>query len=210
MIVFVCHNLPGQDFIVDSVAAARTHMPHERICVVDSTSPDQGYMEKLGADVEIIEGNIHYETGAWWMAFDRFQEEEEHFYFFHDNLTILKLLPEKEFLTVASFANWFGVSGHQKEIMDMCAAAFLPVPPNFNSCFGSMFGCTKELMSRVKMLRASNLRPGSRHSSQSMERVWGIIWQTLGFDAAEHALSSFEEVFSDTGFVQKGRGAARA
>lgn len=208
MIVFACRNVEGRSWIREAVERAHTHMPNEKVVVVDSDSPDKSYFGEVDAEVLDV-ANACYETGAWWTAFEAFPDED-YFFFLHDNLFIQEPIERKPFFTPATFEGWFGCQGHHVEqTKNMCAQVGLTIPHPFHSCLGSMFGCERSLLTKLAMSDMSRLRPTDRTGSQVMERIWGIAWASLGIDVKASALMSYEDIYSGKGPLLKNLGGAR-
>ena len=99
------------DILLKSI---KEFMPNEKVVVVDSHSEDKSYYDRVNEfGYDIIEGNDNYESGAIWMAYDKYPDED--FYFFLQDTTYLlrdmsKFYPkEKEVICIfgsKGFGSW--------------------------------------------------------------------------------------------------------
>ena len=181
MIVYAC-KYTGQPWIEEAVASARSWMPEEPVLVVDSDSADISYFQKvesLGATVADAH-NLHYETGAWWYAYDH--SDSTYFFFLHDSTLLRQSLATFKALPVTVFGtleNWTGADNHRGSIASIAVSMSYTVTDPFWGVMGSMFGCQREVLDRLAPHR---YLPTDKYEAECMERVWGMALMNVGVD----------------------------
>lgn len=187
MIVFPCRYVSGNPVVLRAVESAKRVMPSERILVVDSDSPDKSYFEAvraLGATVDDAK-NTHYETGAWWHAYENY--EEDFYFFLHDSCEILLPLDgfrELDLSALTTMYSWdharidhlvWGLHQFGQHVPDWEMALW-----GFQSPLGCMFNIHREFLSKLRDDGFHNILPTDKVGSCAMERLWGIALVKAG------------------------------
>ena len=187
MIVIPCYHDPLHNHVQTCVRSVRRFMSGERILVVDSGSPSKAYFDEveiLGATVADV-GNKHYETGAWWYAYEHYPDEAT-YYCIHDSTWLqadLRRCRQPGPLTVPGYMRtWEGCDTLMIEATErLLASVGLKAPSAFWACAGSMFFVDRSVLALVAQTPYAALRPTNKTEAMAMERIWGIAFGSLGF-----------------------------
>ena len=136
-------------------------------------------------------------TAAISVALDHMYDSE-YFYFFNEYALLRKRIDHvkaNDVISVANFGPGFDSAKQSNWLKDQmnahCPALNLPEVMNgskWNGVYGSMFGCTKETLVKIKETGFMDILPTSINESQAMERGWGILFKALDLDHITHSL----------------------
>ena len=205
--MYACKYSSAHSYILGAVQSARSWMPEEPVFVIDSDSADTSYyepMRALGATVALAH-NRHYETGAWWHAYQH--SDASYFYFLHDSTELRQSLATWKAQPVTVFGtipHWEGCGGeHVARIASVCSESGYSVPNPFTGVFGSMFGCQRSVMDTLAQRRSVQFMPKSKFESECMERIWGIALTNVGVDVKASAWGPYESLCTDGAPLRK-------
>lgn len=172
--------------IKDVICACKTHMPNEKIVVVDSNSEDKSYYEFIDV-FDIIEGNYNYETGALWMAFEKYPHEEHYFLLQDTTMPVTNLISELKDNDVLSF--WYtndwesDMEGCREwSIKNMKLTDIQYVSYGFKSILFNLFIVKNKVLQELKNKKFNKVLPTDKFSSASMERLWGIVFKQMRYN----------------------------
>jgi len=164
-------------------------MPNETLVVVDSCSPDQSYFSEIDADV-ILEGNVNYETGALWGAYEALPQED-FLYLIHDSCEILAPLnfckdtPVSTLMTARAWSSskpvhiYWALEHLRKSKYDFLGN-------RFEMIFGSMLFIERQLLDKIRAKDFHKVLPTDKVGSCAMERLWGIALAQEGHEIIPH------------------------
>jgi hypothetical protein len=171
--------------IEDVYLACKTHMPNEKIVVVDSNSEDKSYYELIDV-FDIIEGNLNYEAGALWMVFEKYPNEEHYFLLQDTTIPITDLISELKDNDVLSF--WYTIDWESDmegcrewSIKNMKLTDIEYVSYGFKSILFNLFIVKNKVLQELKDKKFNKVLPTDKFSSASMERLWGIVLKQMGY-----------------------------
>lgn len=108
LFVIPCYFDGSNDAIFNSTNSILKYYDNPSIVVVDSDSPDKTYFKKLKSkSIEIIDAkNKNYETGAYWIAYENYNNFKN-YYFIHDSVKFKKNLINYEKYDLTSFRYFY-------------------------------------------------------------------------------------------------------
>jgi len=164
--------------VFDCVAAIRAHFPDDKVCLVDSNSPDQSYMDRLDVD-HIITGNAHYSWGAYALA--REQLDAESWALIHDGLIVQSHWTPDPFQTV----RWFheaGPLGDQRAfIVGETTRLNIPFHNPYRGVLGPMMFADAEVLDDFERAGLWSIKPTTAVENSCVERIAGIAAEHLGY-----------------------------
>jgi hypothetical protein len=190
--------------IEDVVIACKTHMPNEKIVVVDSNSEDKSYYSLLNG-IDIIEGNENYEVGAIWKAYEKYPNEEYYIflqdttipvtdltnYYPKNNKEVVSFLYSKDYETAEI--------GQQEWCISKMALTDIPYKSyGFKSFVFNLFLCKNEFLSELKEKKFHKILPTNKSGSACMEILLGMVAIQLGYDV-NYLIGHVEEVYNEFG-----------
>ena len=104
LFVISCYYDGTNNAIFNCTNSIIEHYNEPNIVVVDSDSPDKSYFSKLRQkSINVLDAkNRNYDTGAYWIAFKKFNNYE-HYYFLQDSVKFKKNLTDHEKNDFTSF-----------------------------------------------------------------------------------------------------------
>lgn len=185
MFALVCRYDPARPVVIAAVESIRRHHPDAEIVVVDSDSPDKSYFGplcRLGARIEDV-GNRHYEAGALWHVYERF--ERDYYFFLHDTMLVTGNLDHLRRHELSGFMYWDDWSGCSPEhieaghrLIERCDYPYLE--RGFHMVFGGMLFCRRTVLDRLRARRFHHVLPSNKVESCAMERLFGIALEHEG------------------------------
>ncbi len=185
MFALVCRFDPARPIVIAAVESIRRHHRDAEIVVVDSDSSDKSYFEplrRLDVRIEDVQ-NRHYEAGALWHVYERF--ERDHYFFLHDTMLVTGNLDHLRRHELSGFMYWDDWKGCGPEhveagrrLLKQCDYPYLD--RGFPMIFGGMLFCRREVLDRLRQRRFHHVLPGNKVESCAMERLFGIALQHEG------------------------------
>lgn len=108
LFIIPCYFDGSNDAIFKSTNSILKYYKNSPIVVVDSDSPDKTYFKKLKSkSIEVIDAkNKNYETGAYWIGFNKYNNFDN-YYFIHDSVKFKKNLMRYEKFDFSSFRYFY-------------------------------------------------------------------------------------------------------
>jgi hypothetical protein len=165
--------------IEEVITACLKHMPNEKIVVVDSNSEDKTHYTFLkDRNIDIIEGNLNYEAGALWRAFDKYPNEEYYILLQDTTIPVTNL---SEYINdddqIVSFwytKNW---ECNDNQVKEWAEENYPSNCDEFKSIIFNLLMVKNNVLKILKNKLIHNILPNNKISSASMERLWGIIFK---------------------------------
>lgn len=198
-----CKFDPSSPIIFEAVERVQSFMPHAKIVVHDSNSEDQSYLDDARLrDAEIILNNVGYETSAIWNTYKTFPDED-YYFFLHDSFLIkqdLSCFADKLLASSAWFPGDFWFEADQQIWCQNQLTINSPFNYNFHlnflGIFGSIFGCSPDLLKNLKSKNIDHILPKNKMESQAMERLWGFLFCSEGYTKLIFENSIYGEVIN--------------
>lgn len=177
--VVPCHYDP---IVFECVTSIRDHFPGDRIILVDSNSPDDGYLKHIDVD-RVLRHNGHYATNAWAKALDA-EPDTERWALIHDSLLVNASWPQT---APVQTVRWFVEhTGHDAAMADFIQTHAdrmgIPCPPSYLGVFGPMLFCSGEVLHELDHLGLFKALPIDKVQASGMERLTGLALTHLGYD----------------------------
>lgn len=173
--------------IEDVIIACKTHMPNEKIVVVDSNSEDKSYYSFLDG-IDIIEENENYEVGAIWKAYEKYPNEE-HYMFLQDTtiplIDLTKYYPNSDKEVVSFFytneyeSNQIGEQEWCIKNMKLCDIEYKSY--GFKTFIFNLFLCKNKFLYQLKEKNFHKILPIDKSGSACMENLLGMAATQLGY-----------------------------
>lgn len=205
MFVIPCKYNPKAPFIINCVDSIRKYMPDEPITVVDSCSSDQSYasfLQKNYTNIHILYNNSNYATGALWKAYESFPNED-YYTLIHDSTeitTAIKLKSDIQCILVSGEDwKWPEDKKNQKSkrTNEKAKKMLLNSKIKFNeklkhrTIIGPMFKVKHKILHKLFELDFNKVLPTNKYEMQQMERLWGYVFQYIGYDNNDLYSNSF-------------------
>lgn len=171
--------------IEDILIACKIHMPNEKIVIVDSNSDDKAYYDGING-IDIIEGNVNYEAGALWMAFEKYPNEELYLLLQDTTIPTSNVMEEIKNNDVVGF--WY--TNDWESDMEGCREWSIKnikltdieyISYGFKSILFNIFAAKNHVLKELKERGFDKVLPTDKVSSASMERLWGIVFKQMGY-----------------------------
>lgn len=194
MFVISCKYNSKSNYIIELVSQIKNYHPKEKIVIVDGSSDDKNYFEKVKEFNVIIEDidNKNWMVGAYWHAFKKYPTED--FYFFlHDSMKIksnLDHLKNNDLTLLATFNRNVGPSFNQwnDRIKFETLIDKNYINNNGKGCYGPIFFCKNKVMKKLLELNLDILLPTCKVETGYMEGAFGLFFETLGYDLEKCSL----------------------
>lgn len=199
--------------IEDVYLACKKYMPSEKIIVVDSNSDDKSYYDRLEG-VDIIEGNINYETGAIWKVFEKYPNEDYYLLLQDTTIPITNLITELKDNDVIGFwytNDWESDTEGCREwaVKNIKLADIEYISYGFKSILYNIFVAKNKVLKELKDKNFHRVLPNNKLSSASMERLWGIVFKQMGYKikyVLSHVYAKSKYTLHDNPYIIKNFG----
>ena len=126
LFVISCYFDGSNDAIFNCTDSILNNYNKPKIIVVDSDSPDKSYFDKLKSkSIEVLDAkNRNYDTGAYWIAFNKFNDYD-HYYFLQDSIKIKENLISYERYSLTTFRYFLSINRVGGFIMDKTKKNFI-------------------------------------------------------------------------------------
>ena len=126
LFVISCYYDGTNNAIFNCTNSIIEHYNEPNIVVVDSDSPDKSYFSKLRQkSINVLDAkNRNYDTGAYWIAFKKFNNYE-HYYFLQDSIKIKENLINYEAKDLTTFRYFLSMNRVGGFIIDKTKKDFL-------------------------------------------------------------------------------------
>ena len=208
MFIVPCKFDRNYPVIFQCIESIKTHMPNEKIAVVDSNSADTSYLSELDKDIIIYDiKNNNYTLEAFYQAYLD-NQDEEYFFNIHDSIIIqsdLSFVKQKD-LTVLRYWHSPPVPmGRNKDDSDLVDWANpimnqhlgYGVPAMYKGVFGPIFMCKKKVMDDLTNCGFFNIKATDKFEACAMERITGIVLENLGYDVTNALQGSGGEIYGN-------------
>jgi hypothetical protein len=190
--------------IEDVVIACKTHMPNEKIVVVDSNSEDKSYYSLLDG-IDIIEGNENYEVGAIWKAYEKYPNEEYYMFLQDTTIPITDLTNyypkgDKEVVSFLYSKDYETAEiGQQEWCISKMVLTDIPYKSHgFKSFVFNLFLCKNGFLAELKEKKFDKILPTNKSGSACMEMLFGMVSIQLGY-SVNYLIGHMETVYNEFG-----------
>ena len=173
----------------------------DKIVIFDSNSDDKSYFDIIKNDytnVEIIEGNKNYMTGAIWKSYDKF--EVNYYYYLHDSTELIDSLLQYEKYSVSPILKssswkwpvWPSKSDGTRTSVwaekELKKTDIEFKKNGFDSIIGPMFIINRNVLDELKRLNFNKILPTQKSEMEMMERIWGLAFNQIGIEFKENVV----------------------
>lgn len=215
--VIACKFNRKMPYIYACISSILEHQPDDELIIIDSNSDDKSYIEFLRENkfdnIIIHESkNNHYDTGAYWVALNKFKRDK--YVFIHDGLILFENISDfidKQDVSFLISSNKFCWPSYKKhKLSNLYAENYKDRSPawgqtmlnktninsseyfkksiEFNTCVGPMFVSTRKQMLKLKKLKFNSILPNNKYEQNWFEIFWGIAFHSIYPDVGNNYL----------------------
>ncbi len=188
-----CKYIENASNIFECVKSIKEYHKDAHIAVVDACSENVTYLQDLSSTVEhVFSGNENYADGALWTVYKKLKNDYDYFVLLQDSIVLKKSLSPWINDQVTSLC-WFPADEEHPRDTRMLSllkqfTGLVPPLAGWPGAFGPILFFPKLALDQAYDLGVHNLLPICKVDNNSMERVWGIILQHLGYDIMTNSI----------------------